>query len=383
MLLIKPYLGCNLHCRYCYERDLRASARPELSYDLPLILERIKSYKGNQQITLHGGEPLCLPKKDIETILSTIFDISGQSGIQTNGIAIDDELIEMFKKYKTGVGVSFDGPDGLSAFRMSAEQEKLVWSNIVRMKEMGINVSIIAVVSQSNALDDAQFEKFKAWVDVLGKLKIQGRLNPCTEASEFMLPKDRLVDVYLDLAAFCLARNYQFSPFEDIIRRLKGEKAVCTFMGCDIFHTESATVVLDDGTLSNCMRTNKDEILIQYPSIYKTRAEILEVMSQEYGGCGGCKFFYACQGGCPSVAADWRDRTEFCYLWTALFGYFEAILKSAGLQIPPLREECAPKTRPGSELVHPAGAVPVPGKPGWTHIDGHADSPHNDSRGVR
>jgi uncharacterized protein len=45
------------------------------------------------------------------------FDKYKSNGIQTNGSLINDQHIELFKKYNVHVGISIDGPDELSDAR--------------------------------------------------------------------------------------------------------------------------------------------------------------------------------------------------------------------------------------------------------------------------
>lgn len=360
-LLLKPYLGCNLHCDYCYEQNLREIEKPGMNYDLDSIFKAMEEHK-ELDMTLHGGEPLCMPKKDVEAILTKSFELKGKSGIQTNGTLIDDDFIRMFKKYKTSVGISMDGPGELTKYRMDMEQTKKIERIIIRLVNEGVPTSIIAIISKSNAGDDEKLERFEAWLLQLNKHKISGRLNPCSNMPECELPMERLLEVYLKLARFCLENNLRWSPFRDIIKRSQGRSAVCVFMGCDPFHTPSATVVLGNGSITNCMRRNQTGILLQHPAKYDTRDEILQETPQEYGGCQGCEFFSSCHGACPSQAinGDWRNRSSLCPLWKALFSYYRNVLSFCGIE----------NTK--KQVSH---RIPVPGKPGYFH----GDSAHGDS----
>ncbi len=80
------------------------------------------------------------------------------------------------------------------------------------------------------------------------------------------------------------------------------------------------------GQSSNCGRTNKDGVdfvkasaegFERYLALYHT--------PQEHGGCRDCRFFLMCKGQCPGTAidGDWRNRTEHCDLWKALFRQLE------------------------------------------------------------
>jgi radical SAM protein with 4Fe4S-binding SPASM domain len=221
----------------------------------------------------------------------------------------------------------------------------------------------------------------KNWLLELDKMKICGRINPCYGAPEYELDEKRMKEVYLDLADFCLHHNLRWSPFTDIIDGLQGKPRVCTYMGCDIFSTPSATVLLGDGSLTNCMRTNQEGILLRHPVFYNTRDQILSQTPQIYGGCQGCSYWSACHGGCPMSAInnDWRNRSFLCPTHKALFQFYEKILSFCGFST----NLCQTQGQPPKE-----GLVEI--KPGWFHGDHddaagagglHGDAPHGDSHG--
>jgi uncharacterized protein len=325
MLLIKPFLGCNLSCKYCYQRNYRKKCNPKKDYNLDLVLKRMEEFK-NLEMSLHGGEPLAMPKSDVERIFAKMYELQGKSGVQTNGTLIDEDYIQMFKKYNTNVGISFDGPGELTEFRdpRAFNLDK----TIERLVKEGISTSIIIVISKSNAGTDERLKRLKEYLLELEKLKVTGRINPCAGAKDYELDEKRLIEVYLDLAKFCLERNLRWSPFTDIVHGLQGKPRVCTFSGCDPFSTPSATVILGDGSITNCMRVNQEYILLRHPVYMDIRNQILAETPQEFGGCKGCKYWSACYGGCPSGAIDndWRNRTYHCSLWKALFQFFENVL---------------------------------------------------------
>jgi uncharacterized protein len=370
MLLVKPFLGCNLNCRYCYQRNYRRKNKPKLAYNLDVVLKRMEEFK-DLEMVLHGGEPLVMPKKDVEKILAKMYELTGKSGIQTNGTLIDNEHIEMFKKYKTDVGISFDGPGILSEFRDPRAYH--LDRTIEQLVKEGINTSVIIVISKANAGTNHRLSKLKNYLLELGRLNVKGRINPCMGAPEYELDEKRLIEVYLDLARFCMERNLVWSPFDDIIHGLQGKPRVCTFSGCDPFSTPAATVILGDGSITNCMRRNEEYILLRHPANYNIRNEILLEIPQEFGGCQGCKYWNACYGGCPAggIKGDWRNRTYLCSLWKALFQYFENVLRFVEY----------PSVLPSCEGVCSEKHLDHYDTSGSEHGDSHGDIPHGDSHG--
>jgi uncharacterized protein len=115
---------CNLKCDYCYfffGGDETWKSHP------PLVKQHVIEYLGAfsaraardhelQLITLifHGGEPLMMPRprfaKMCETLRSHENGFRFDFGLQTNGVLVDAEWIDLFERYQISVGVSLDGP---------------------------------------------------------------------------------------------------------------------------------------------------------------------------------------------------------------------------------------------------------------------------------
>ena len=328
MILLKPYLGCNMQCPYCYEQDIRGPITDELdaTYSIEAMFQTLKPIKNPREICLHGGEPLCMPKKDVEEILQRIYKIHGKSAIQTNALAIDDDYIAIFNKYKTSVGISFDGPGELSYGR--TQHPEVVEANINKLLDNKIGVAVLVVLNKCNGIGD-NLKKLKEWLIDLDKKGVKsGRINVCS-GSKYELTSTELTKAFLDLAPFAMANNFQWTPFTDIKNKLRGKGVVCIFEKCDPYHTPSAEVILGDGSITNCMRLNKTEIILRHPVRTDIRQQILSEIPMDQGGCQGCKWFEQCTGGCPGSAInnDWRNKTRHCETWYTLFEYFSNVMQ--------------------------------------------------------
>jgi uncharacterized protein len=360
-ILVKPFLGCNLKCRYCYEADYREESKPKLDYDIDAVLNAIqKNYDSRyfREVTLHGGEPLCMKKEDAEKILAKACELTGRSSLQTNGTLIDADWTGMFKKYKTHVGISLDGDSGLSSFRFDHLTENKLMQTIENLQAEDIGVSIIAVISRSNAENNVKLNLFKQWLLKISRMGISGRVNPCGAGGnkEVELPVERMVEVYRQLTLFCIEHGLKWSPVSDLASKLNGGSAVCAFQGCDIYHTDSALVVLGDGTVTNCLRTSVDGVYLRHEKD-DIRSRVLQNTPVSDGGCQGCEFWTCCMGGCPTTAIgnDWRNRTEFCEVW-------KSILKT----LRQARSVCTYKLEGGKSS---------------GHTDAHKDNPHINTYG--
>ncbi|QWK20800.1 hypothetical protein [Thermus antranikianii] len=69
------------------------------------------------------GEPLLIPKADLERLFAFGLERYGQNGIQTNGALIDEDHIALFRKYRVHVGFSIDGPGELNRLRWAGSVE--------------------------------------------------------------------------------------------------------------------------------------------------------------------------------------------------------------------------------------------------------------------
>lgn len=122
--VLKVVERCNLACPYCYyffqEYDgngKKSLMTEEVESALPEFFERSACNLNLKRlnIVLHGGEPLMMKKKRVDKLCRTLREsltglVEVNISIQTNGVLIDDEWIDIFERHGILVGVSIDGP---------------------------------------------------------------------------------------------------------------------------------------------------------------------------------------------------------------------------------------------------------------------------------
>jgi len=78
-------------------------------------------------VVLHGGEPLLLPRSILVTLLEGLANnlpASCSRSIQTNGILVDDDLLELCLRTNTTISISLDGPAEVhNTFRVGFDGE--------------------------------------------------------------------------------------------------------------------------------------------------------------------------------------------------------------------------------------------------------------------
>lgn len=100
---------CNLRCVYCYN-DSCTENKQEFKFSEIKKIFKILQKNGVTEIELSGGEPLMHPC--IENILREAFFYFEKIAILTNGVLIDDKLLDLILGYKNkfiGFQVSIDG----------------------------------------------------------------------------------------------------------------------------------------------------------------------------------------------------------------------------------------------------------------------------------
>lgn len=332
---------CNIACQYCYQNPQRDAGNLSTKYDLEKIKESILKEGGS--FILFGGEPLLMPEDDLESLWAWGLEKFGHNGIQTNGTLINDNHIQMFRKYKVHVGISIDGPGSLNDVRWAGTLERTrertehVERIIERLCREGLRPSVIVTLHRNNATSD-KLPVLHDWflhLDNIGVVSARLHLLEIEHdpvRSKYALKPEENAEALLSFAEL----EPQLSGMSvDVFKDLKGmlladdETATCVWKACDPLTTEAVRGIEGFGQRSNCGRTNKDGIdyvkadqkgYERYVSLYHT--------PQEFGGCKGCRFFLACKGQCPGTAidGDWRNRTEHCTVWMKLFDHIESQL---------------------------------------------------------
>lgn len=329
-------LACNLKCEYCYQEPMREAG----NIADPKDWERVKAQLIRQgyKFSVFGGEPLLAPIEHLEEVFKFGYERFGSNGIQTNGTLITQRHIDLFKKYRVGVGISCDGPKDLSDLRRDDDIRRTristsaTISAIEALSNAGIYPSIIVTVHKMNG-SFLQREDLKGWFEELDVLGIQNinlhMLEVEKGLSHLALEEHENAAAFLDLYQFSKSSRIQFQPFRDISRLLLDEeldRVSCIWNACDPLTTAAVQGVSRNGTLHNCGRTNKDGVnWVKADIPGKERYLVLHSTPQEVGGCQDCNYFAFCKGNCPGTAidGDWRNRTIHCSTWKHLFTAIE------------------------------------------------------------
>lgn len=154
-IVLKIAERCNLNCTYCYVFN-----RGDDSWKLrpPIISEAVVEAVGSRiaeqcakyslpsfVIEFHGGEPLLVGKKRMQRLVGILRaacpSVELRLILQTNGVLLDEEWLELFERDNIGFGISLDGPADLvdqhRVFFNGESSTNQVLDNIKRLRRAG------------------------------------------------------------------------------------------------------------------------------------------------------------------------------------------------------------------------------------------------------
>ena len=338
--ILKVTNGCNMRCSYCCvgdKSDFGIITEKQLYKNLKFSAENtIAKGEKNAYIIFHGGEPTLLEssiyRKNIERISNEYKEIEFHWRIQTNGLNITDDHINLFCDYKFNIGVSIDGSSVIhDSVRFDIDGKptynKIV-NNILKMKREKLSVSALMVVN-SNASNDYSYLKF------FDRNNINIKINPLIECGEaennrdILLKPGEYADYIIGAFEYIINNelNIDIQPIGDIFNKLinKSPYGECTFSEncfanfmaidyngdiypcgrfCDVYEFRS-------GNVSNQMDMPFDSGKI-------CRGEL--VIGEK---CHNCVFRRLCSGGCAFMF--WKNNKKenpLCYDYKKIFKYF-------------------------------------------------------------
>lgn len=123
--VLKVHSRCNLDCGYCYvyhsaDTSWRGKPRVMEAAVAEQVARRIAEHAAahrlpDVRIVLHGGEPLLLGAERLEELLTVLVRglaftaLPVRFSVQTNGVLLTPDILDVLRRYRVGVSVSLDG----------------------------------------------------------------------------------------------------------------------------------------------------------------------------------------------------------------------------------------------------------------------------------
>jgi uncharacterized protein len=124
--VIKVASRCNLSCDYCYMYHMADQSwlvRPKVMS--PDVIEKTGCRIAEHalahdlravEVVLHGGEPLLVGVDTLAEVIATLGrtipeDVALTLTVQTNGVLLDEPVLDLFRRHRVRVSVSLDGDE--------------------------------------------------------------------------------------------------------------------------------------------------------------------------------------------------------------------------------------------------------------------------------
>lgn len=331
-LLLKVAARCNIACTYCYWfRDETVYEKPKVmsreTFDelARKLIKHVRAYGLKTfSILFHGGEPLLCRKGELSAFCSTLRAEGDQSGcyfkfnLTTNGLLVDDEWVDVFKRFQIGVTLSIDGPKQIHDSARIDFQGNGTFDRVIKaiefLRSKGIEPGILSVCQPdadpqdvvSLIVDDLGFDGFDILFPDASHLDA-----PASIAFYYQ----RLFDLWFDkydsrgvririLDNMLLGLFGGFSESESIgygpIRRL----TVLTDGGME---TLDVLRVIGKGFTATDLNIHTHEIQdIERDPLWQ---EVLNASLDLAPECNGCQYKTACGGG--HIATRWSTDRRF------------------------------------------------------------------------
>ena len=259
---------CNLRCTYCYHFSSAGDTKKDLSTDEWMdFFEELKKCRVFS-VSLGGGEPLL--RKDFKELIDGVVNNKMRFSIISNGLLINDEIIEYLKYTKRcdGFQISIDGsnPEEHDICRGKGSFDKALTGLRCLVKhEMPTTVRVTIHKHNFKALDRIA----ELLLDDIGlpsfSTNSAGHMGLCREnknnvqltSEEYLeamfklLELNKKYDSKISAAAGPLASIRTWKEMEDAKQREKNAFSDCGYLrSCDSIFSKIA--ILADGTIVPC-----------------------------------------------------------------------------------------------------------------------------------
>lgn len=363
-VLLKVASRCNLNCSYCYIYHLGDDAwkrQPKrMSDDIVLQtcaqLAELARLQGKPfSVVLHGGEPLLIGAEGFGRLAQALRDaLPAECGLhlQTNGILINEEIVDLCVRHRIGVSISLDGPASLhDRFRFDHAgrgSHASVLRGIARLRDRddarGLFSGVLCVVDpRSDPGEVYSFLKSTGApsLDFLYRDGNHAELpfgKAAIDSVEYGGWMCRLLEVYLADSSPPRVR-----VLDDLIRLIMGGRGVKEGIGTDSY---GILIIDTDGTITkNDTLKSAGAAQDQFKNNWSVTSGSLSdlLVSEEFSSyftsqsptaaeCQNCPDLQVCGGGMPthrwSVENSFNNPSVYCADQKLLIGRIRSKLAS-------------------------------------------------------
>jgi radical SAM domain protein len=325
---------CNLACRYCFlgnYSNITSETINTSSMDFETADAALKyfsyqtkqdplQFNDNKEIIFYGGEPLInfktlkyVVQRSKYYIEKSLLSSQLNFSMVTNGLLLDEEKIEFFKKYDIHASISIDGAtrsDNTARIDRSGNEifERLI-------KKIDLANKMQWHVGLSITLTPSLLDHLNALIDFLRSSNIYSIcFNILHETPSYIVPEE-----YYQKATDFIIRFYESTKTIPIYEERFARK-LNTFINGGIYYSDCAAtsgsqiVILPSGAVGichGCIETHEYFIanIHEFEDLRKNKvfiewSRLTPLLNDE---CLSCEALGICGGGCPINA---KNRSE-------------------------------------------------------------------------
>lgn len=346
-MLIKPASGkCNMRCDYCFYHSLTENRRHE-DYRLmaletleKLVKRAFEEVTDSVTFAFQGGEPtLCGLgfylefEKYVERY--NINRIKVNRAFQTNGLLIDENWCEYFKKYDYLVGLSLDGSESITSLYRKDADGRQVFDRVMKTKKLfethDVQYNVLCVVTRESARHGKKIYQFlkEHGIRYIQFINCLDELNQRQGTNEYSLTWERYLkfqkDVFDEWYEDVMNGDFvSVRHFDNYIAMIAGHPPEsCNMNG----YCSCQFVIEADGSVYPCDFYVVDEHEIgsihvnSLKEIFENEktVQFINESLQNAARCSHCKWYPLCRNGCKRERHDHLN--EFCDAYYNFFNY--------------------------------------------------------------
>lgn len=307
---------CNAHCIHCGSDCISAEKQNQLTTDECLEIISDLHRIGAKKVTLSGGDPLL--REDFPILAKEIKKYGINLGFITNGIALDDEKIEIIKDLNPrAFGISIDGADDYIHDYIRGHKGCLshAFDSLIKLKNSGIIPSVVTTVHKLNY---SQLPKLRDMLVVvgIGAWQIQyadfiGRMDQSCMITEAQFKKIAEF-IYQTQSNYGNTMYVTGADVTGYMDELSKKIGMTNWSGC-----RAGIGVLglgSDGTVRGCLSQQLDKYIegnIRERSLFEIWNDPNSFSYNRHfdintlcGYCRECEHAQICKGGCSRSATN-------------------------------------------------------------------------------
>lgn len=301
--------GCNLHCKHCYNEQMKNHSRMDsdtLKRSIKFLLKLKEQYKDEEIIVqLHGGEPLLYKLSSISFLVDLLHSYDFKVGCTTNLVyELKKEHLEIFNKLSKVEDRPFLQTSWDYKIRFeNKEQEDLWLGNVAFLLSAGIDVQPTICLT-SLLLEEMNPYALLGKFMLLGcnKLNFERITNNGSAVENKLKPSNTDVDAWL-LEAYKV--NKQYFGFKIPLFNIVEQSIQGNLYGCRARHcTKDVITINPDGTVSSCPNIAHQSYTSIKEKEYQPSIHWIHEEQVKHCQCYQCEYYAYCNGDCFQLNWD-------------------------------------------------------------------------------